>query len=94
MTPTPSDEITQQPDGSFLVDGSATIRDINKEMAWEFPTDGPKTFNGLIIEYLEDIPQSKLSVKIAGYPVEIIEVTGNMVKTVRVLPEKRTKIRH
>ncbi|MCW8866639.1 MAG: CNNM domain-containing protein [Colwellia sp.] len=87
MTPTASDEVTLQPDGSYLVDGSASIRDVNKEMSWQLPTDGPKTLNGLIIEYLEDIPQNKLSVRIAGYPVEIVDVTGNMIKTVRVMPE-------
>jgi Mg2+/Co2+ transporter CorB len=87
MTPTTSEEVHVQPDGSFLVDGSATIRDINKEMTWNFPTDGPKTLNGLIIEYLEDIPQANLSVRIAGYPLEIVEVSDNMIKTVRILPE-------
>jgi len=87
MTPAPSDEVNIQPDGSYLVDGTATIRDINKEMSWHFPTDGPKTLNGLILEHLEDIPQNNLSVRIAGYPVEIVDVNDNMIKTVRVLPE-------
>jgi len=87
MTPTPSEEVHKQPDGSYLIDGSATVRDINKEMSWELPTDGPKTLNGLIIEYLEDIPQAKLSVRIAGYPVEIVDVSDNMIKTVRIIPE-------
>jgi len=87
MTPTTSEEVTLQPDGSYLVDGSASIRDINKEMSWQLPTDGPKTLNGLIIEYLEDIPQNNLSVRIAGYPVEIVDVSDNMIKVVRVMPE-------
>ena len=87
MTPTASEEVHLQPDGSYLVDGSATIRDINKEMSWKLPSDGPKTLNGLIVEYLEDIPQNKLSVRIAGYPIEIIDVSDNMVKMVRVMPE-------
>jgi len=87
MTPTASDEVTLQPDGSYLVDGSASIRDVNKEMSLQLPTDGPKTLNGLIIEYLEDIPQNKLSVRIAGYPIEIVNVTGSMIKTVRIMPE-------
>jgi Mg2+/Co2+ transporter CorB len=87
MTPTPSEEVILQPDGTYLVDGSATIRDINKEMNWAFPMDGPKTLNGLIIEYLEDIPEANLSVRLSGYPVEIIDVSDNMIKTVRVLPE-------
>jgi len=87
MTPTASDEVTLQPDGSYLVDGSATIRDVNKEMDWHFPSDGPKTLNGLIIEYLEDIPQANISVRIFGYPIEIIEVNANKIITVRILPE-------
>ena len=87
MTPTTSDEINIQPDGSYLVDGSASIRDINKEMSWHLPTDGPKTLNGLIIEYLEDIPENNISLRISGYPVEIIDVADNMIKTVRVMPE-------
>jgi Mg2+/Co2+ transporter CorB len=87
MTPTTSDEVSIQPDGSYLVDGSATVRDVNKEMTWNFPTDGPKTVNGLILEYLEDIPEANLSVRISGYPLEIIEVKDNMIKTVRVLPD-------
>ncbi len=91
MTPTTSEEVVLQPDGSYLVDGSASIRDINKEMSWNLPTDGPKTFNGLIVEYLEDIPQGNLSVKISGYPLEIVDVSGNMIKTVRVMPVQSTE---
>ena len=87
MTPTTSDEVSLQPDGSYLVDGSASIRDINKEMSWQLPTDGPKTLNGLIIENLEEIPESNISVRISGYPVEIIDVADNKIKTVRVMPE-------
>ncbi|MEP2600368.1 MAG: transporter associated domain-containing protein, partial [Paraglaciecola sp.] len=48
---------------------------------------GPKTLNGLILEYLEDIPETNISLRIAGYPIELIEMKDNMVKTVRVLPE-------
>lgn len=91
MTPTPSEEVHKQPDGSYLIDGSATIRDINKEMDWHLPTDGPKTLNGLIVEHLEDIPQAKLSLKIAEYPVEIVDISDNMIKTVRILPDLMKK---
>lgn len=87
MTPTPSDEVQRQPDGSVLIDGGVTIREMNKEMSWHFPTSGPKTLNGLILEILEDIPQAQLSLRIAGYPVEIVDVSDNMIKTVRVMPE-------
>ncbi|GAA6173344.1 CNNM domain-containing protein [Colwellia sp. KU-HH00111] len=87
QTPTASEEVTLQPDGSYLVDGSASIRDVNKEMSWQLPTDGPKTLNGLIIEHLEDIPQTNISVRISGYPIEIVDVSENRINTVRVMPE-------
>jgi len=87
MLATPSEDITAQQDGSYLVDASITIRDLNKEMKWDFPTDGPKTLNGLILEYLEDIPAENTSLRLAGYPLEVIEVADNMVKTVRIIPQ-------
>lgn len=87
MTPAASDEVHLQPDGSYLVEGTASIRDINKEMSWDLPTDGAKTLNGLIVEYLEDIPDANISVRIAGYPIEIIDVGDNMIKSVRVMPD-------
>jgi len=60
---------------------------LNKEMEWHFPIDGPKTLNGLILEHLEEIPTVKTSMRIAGYPIEVIKLGDNMVKTVRVLPQ-------
>ena len=89
QTRTPSEEVTEQDDGSVLVDGGANIRDLNKEMNWELPIDGPKTLSGLIVEYLEDIPDANLSLRIAGYPIEVLEVKENMVKLVKVIPSKR-----
>lgn len=87
MVPTPSEEINAQQDGSYLIDASINIRDLNKEMKWSLPTDGPKTLNGLIIEYLEDIPAPNTSLRLAGYPIEIVNVADNMIKSVRVLPQ-------
>ncbi|WP_088331957.1 HlyC/CorC family transporter [Lacimicrobium sp. SS2-24] len=86
ILPTHSKEVNLESDGSVLVDGSANIRDLNKEMGWHFPTEGPKTLNGLIIEHFEEIPQVNLCCRIAGYPLEIIENNENMVKSVRVMP--------
>ena len=57
--------VRTQPDGSFIVDGGANVRDLNKEMEWDFPLDGPKTLSGLIVEYLEDIPDANISLRIA-----------------------------
>ena len=91
MEPTPSDEVHKQPDGSYLVDASVNVRDINKEMSWELPIDGPKTLNGLVLEYLEEFPQPNISMRIAGYPMEIIDVNDNMIKTIRIMPEHYLK---
>ncbi|MEM0910109.1 MAG: CNNM domain-containing protein [Pseudomonadota bacterium] len=87
MLPDYSKEAVKQQDGSYLVDGGANVRELNKEMKWHFPTDGPKTMNGLILEFLEDIPENNISLRLAGYPVEIIDINGNMIKTVRILPK-------
>jgi len=79
-------DIHLQDDGSYLVDGSATIRDLNRTLNWNLPTDGPKTLNGLIIEYLEHIPDAGTSLLIADYPMEVVQTTNNTVKTVRIDP--------
>ncbi len=84
--PHSSQEIYKQQDDSYIIEGSLGIRDLNKEMGWTLPTDGPRTLNGLIIEHLEEIPTSKISARICGYPMEILEVENNMVKLVKVMP--------
>ncbi|WEM42785.1 CNNM domain-containing protein [Photobacterium sp. DA100] len=91
ISPTLAEEITPQPDGSLMIEGSANIRDLNKSLNWGLPTDGPRTLNGLILEHLEDIPDSQLSIELAGYQMEIIEVSDNMIKQVRVLPNQLKK---
>jgi Mg2+/Co2+ transporter CorB len=91
MAPTLSDEITPQGDGSFLIEGSANIRDINKGLKWTLPTDGPRTLNGLILEYLEDIPESHLSVQVAEHQMEIVELEENRIKMVKVFPKAKNK---
>ncbi|MHB1947098.1 MAG: HlyC/CorC family transporter [Gammaproteobacteria bacterium] len=79
--------IEKQTDGSYLVDGAITIRELNRITQWKFPTTGPRTLNGLIIEYLEVIPRKGgVCVRIANYPVEILEVKENRVKVARIFP--------
>ena len=56
-------------------------------MNWSFPIEGPKTLNGLILEELQEIPENNISLRLAGYPIEIIEWNDNMIKTVRVMPQ-------
>ena len=78
----------QDADGSFLIDGSTHIREINRNLNIYLPTKGPRTLNGLIIEHMEFIPEAGTSVKISGYPIEIMQMKNNMVKTARLaIPE-------
>lgn len=79
--------------GVFLIDASASVRDINRKMDWELPTDGPKTLNGLILEYLETIPEAGTSLKLCGYPLEIIQMGDNAVRTVRYSQNSKKKSR-
>ena len=74
----------QDEDGSFLIDGSTHIRDINRNLNVNLPSDGPRTLNGLILEHMEFIPESGTSLKINHYPIEIMQVKNNMVKTARL----------
>ncbi len=75
----------QDSDGSFLVDGSTHIRVLNRNLNINLPTEGPKTLNGLILEHMEFIPDSGTSLKIADYPIEVMQVKNNMIKTVRLV---------
>ena len=77
------DVVNEGPD-SFLVDASANIREVNRSQDWRLPTDGPKTINGLIVEFLETIPQPGTSVNIDGYPIEIVEADDNRIRSVRI----------
>ena len=73
-------------DGTYLIDGSITVRELNKILDWQLPTEGPKTLNGLIIEYLEHIPEPGTSMLLDNYPIEIVQTTRNAVKTVLIDP--------
>jgi len=77
-------DIHPQDDGSFIIDGMTTIRDIDKQLGWNLPSGGPKTLNGLILEYLEDIPETGTSLKIDNYTIEITQAVGNAVKTAKI----------
>ncbi|HEX5092050.1 MAG TPA: CNNM domain-containing protein [Burkholderiales bacterium] len=71
-------------DGSASVDGATPVREVNRALGLELPTEGPKTMNGLILEHLRDIPEADVSVKIGEVPMEIVHAQGRAVKTVRV----------
>jgi Mg2+/Co2+ transporter CorB len=74
----------QDSDGSFLIDGSTHIRKINRNLDIQLPSHGPRTLNGLILEHMEFIPEAGTSLKISGYPIEVMQVKNNMVKTARI----------
>lgn len=76
-----------QSDGSYLVDGVVTIRELNRITNWRFPSRGARTLSGLIVEQLESIPKVGVCLKIAGYPIEILEVKENRVKKARLFPK-------
>lgn len=77
-------DIYPQKDGSFFVDGTAFVRDLNKNMGWHLPMLGPRTFSGLITEHLGFIPPAQSCLKINGYAMEIIQIKDNIIKTVRI----------
>ena len=77
-----------QDDGSYLVEGSASLRDLNRKLDLSLPMEGARTLNGLILERLEAMPEPGVTLKIAGHPVEIVQMHGRMVKTVRIYPSR------
>jgi len=79
-----ADEIIDRGDGSYLIDGAATIREINKATDWSLPTDGPKTLNGVALEQLESIPDGNVSFVVGAYRFETEEINGTMIKKIRV----------
>ncbi|MDP1773576.1 MAG: HlyC/CorC family transporter [Methylobacter sp.] len=80
--------VRAQSDGSYLVDANITIRELNRVTQWSLPTEGPKTLNGLIIEFMETIPETGTSIRLHEYPLEIIKRDENSVKLVKFLPRK------
>ncbi len=79
-------DIQRMEDGSAWLDGATHIREVNRELGTDLPTDGPKTINGLIMEYLESIPVPGMTVLIKGYPMEIRKTRKNAIKTLIIYP--------
>ena len=76
--------VTKESERSYVVDASANVRQLNRVMNWNLPTDGPKTLNGLIVEQLAEIPESGTGVTVANYPIEILDASEHGIKKVRV----------
>ena len=78
------EEISIMQDGTYTVQGSTSLRDLNRELSWDLPTDGPKTLNGLVLEHLQNIPEAGACFIINGRPIEVTEVQGNVVQMARI----------
>lgn len=82
--PDASERLRWGEDGSVIADGSQPLRALNRKLGLNLPVDGPKTLNGLVLEHLQDIPESGLSVRIAGVPIEVMQAEDRRIKTVRI----------
>ena len=86
QSPSQSGKFLRQDDGSILLEGGSSLRELNRKLGFRLPLDGAKTLNGLILEHLEDMPEAGVSLKIAGYPIEIIQTQDRIVKVARIFP--------
>ena len=82
--PSAAQTLAWSEDGSATADGATPVREVNRALGLDLPTEGPKTLNGLILEQLRDIPEADVSVKIGEVPMEIVHAQGRTVKTVRI----------
>jgi len=85
-SPINNNNIIEQDDGSYLIAGGTHIREINRSLNIMLPTEGPKTFNGLILEHLESIPAPGTSILIAHHPIEVTKTQNNAVQAARLMP--------
>ncbi len=86
QSPARSGKFLRQEDGSIVLEGRSSLRELNRKLGLHLPLDGAKTLNGLILDHLEDIPETGTSLKIAGYPIEIIQTQDRTVKVARIFP--------
>lgn len=88
-TSTPgASELAWDREGSAMVDGHRSLRELNRKLGLNLPLEGPKTLNGLILEHFEDIPEGGVSIRIAGVPIEVVQTQDRMVRTARLFKPK------
>lgn len=80
-------EIRPQPDGSYIVDGTTQVRNLNKSFNWSIPSEGPKTLNGIVVEHFENFPPQGAVFTFNGHPMTVLAVEDNRVQTVRIEPQ-------
>ena len=76
--------VVSQKDGSFIIDASITLRQLNRLLRWKFPINGPKTLNGLVIEHLGHIPDTPCCTRIENYLIEILRISENTIRSVKI----------
>jgi len=91
QSPAQTGKFLRQEDGSILLEGGSSLRELNRKLGLHLPLDSAKTLNGLILEHLEDMPEAGVSLKIAGYPIEIIQTQDRIVKVARIFPAQARK---
>ena len=91
QSPIQTGKFLRQEDGSILLEGSSSLRELNRKLGLHLPLDSAKTLNGLILEHLEDMPEAGVSLKIAGYPIEIMQTQDRIVKMARIFPAQLRK---
>jgi len=91
MSPTLAEEVMPQNDGSVLVEGSANVRELNKAFNWNLPEEEARTVNGMLLEALEEIPSAGTTIQLGGYAIDILDVQENMVKQIKIIPQKPLK---
>ena len=85
QAPDGADLYGRAPDGSVVVDGMAALRTLNRKLGTQFPVDGPKTLNGLVVEHLGEIPEAGTRTVVAGQALEILQTQDRAIKVVRLL---------
>ena len=94
QSPAQTGKYLRHDDGSLLLEGSSSLRDLNRKLGLHLPLGDAKTLNGLILEHLQDIPEAGTSVKIGNYPIEIIQTQDRAVKVARIYPAQVNKSAH
>lgn len=92
---TRNNEVRRDSDGSYLVNGTVNVRVLNRTLGWSLPTEGPRTLNGVILEYMETIPEPGTTLRLGDLSIEIVQAAGNSVKTarIRVIPPEVETLR-
>ncbi|OIR11766.1 magnesium and cobalt efflux protein CorC [mine drainage metagenome] len=91
QSPSQTGKFLRQDDGSLLLEGSSSLRELNRKLGLHLPLGEAKTLNGLILEHLQDIPEAGTSLKIGNYPIEIIQIQDRAVKVARIFPVQPNK---